>query len=244
MPNKTTVNIIVPCYNEEPILEKNVMEIKKVMDMTKLGYEIILIDDKSKDKTVEIAQKIVAKNKNLRLICHKKNIGRGGTVSEGIKIAHGSIVGFIDIDLETPAWYIIPLIKALEEGADIATAEREYKLRLKDLNVIHRWIFHKAYKVIVKFILKAKLRDTETGCKFFRREMILPVLDEIKDKHWFWDTEVMVRSYYKGLKIKETPTLFIRKKEVTSSLNIVEDTIDYIKNIIAFRGELKRKRLI
>lgn len=244
MQQKKEVSIIIPSYNEGSILEKNLGEIKQIMDMTKLDYEIILIDDKSKDKTVEIAKKIVSENNNFRLLCHNKNVGRGGTVSEGIKIANGDTVGFIDIDLETPAHYILPLIQAIKEGADIATADRVYKFKLNDFSVLHRWIAHKAYKLIVKLTMKTELVDTETGCKFFRRTKILPILDEIKDKHWFWDTEIMVRSYYKGLKIKEIPTLFIRKKEVPSSLKFVRDTIDYIKNVIRFRKELKIKRVI
>lgn len=244
MSNKMEVSIVIPCYNEESILENNIKEIKEIMNRTIFEWEAILIDDKSKDRTVEIAKKIVSENKNFRFICHKENVGRGGTVSEGIKNAKGSIVGFIDIDLETSATYIIPLIIAIQRGADIATAEREYKFKLKDWSILHRWVSHKVYKVIVKLMLKTRLKDTETGCKFFKRQSILPVLDEIKDKHWFWDTEVMVRSYYKGLKIKEMPTLFIRKKEVPSSLNFVEDTLNYVKNIFAFRRELKIKKII
>lgn len=244
MTEKTKISIIVPCYNEEPILKDNIAKIKQIMDITLWDYEIILIDDTSKDKTVEVARQIVANNNRCRLICHEKNLGRGGTVSEGIKIAKGDIAGFIDIDLETPAHYILPLINEVIHGADIAAAERVYKFILKDFSVMHRWIAHKAYKLIVKLTLKTKLKDTETGCKFFRREKILPVLDEIKDTRWFWDTEIMVRSYYKGLKIKEIPSLFIRKKEVASSLNFVSDTIDYFKSIVKLRKELKTKKII
>jgi len=244
MSNNRGISIIIPCYNEEPILKGSIKEIKKVMDTTKFKYEVILIDDKSKDQTVEIIKKIVSENNNFRCLYHNKNVGRGGTVSEGIRIAKGSIVGFIDIDLETPASYIIPLVIAIQDGVDIATADRIYKFKLKDKSILHRWIFHKAYKLIVKLMLKTKLKDTETGCKFFNKERILPILDEIKDKHWFWDTEIMIRSYYKGFKIKEVPAVFTKKKEVASSLNFVEDTIEYAKNIVAFRRELKGKKII
>jgi hypothetical protein len=244
MPNKRKVSIIIPCYNEQSILEKNSIEIKKIMDTTKFDYDVILIDDKSQDRTVEIAQKIVSKYKNFKLMCHKKNMGRGGTVSEGIKSTNSDIVGFIDIDLETPEWYLPKLISSIKDGADVATANRIYKFNFGDFGIIHRWVSHKAYKRLVKMLLKTKLKDTETGCKFFNREKILPVLDLIKDKHWFWDTEIMVRSYYKGLKIIEIPTVFIRKKEISSSLNFVKDTMDYIKNLLSFRKELKKEGLI
>lgn len=244
MSNKRKVSIIIPCYNEQTVLEKNVIEIKKIMDKTKFDYEVVLIDDKSHDRTVEIAKKIVSKYNNFRLVCHKKNVGRGGTVSEGIKSANSDIVGFIDIDLETPGWYLPKLISLIENGADIATADRIYTLNFNNLMAAHRWIAHKAYKRLVKMLLKTRLKDTETGCKFFNRKKILPVLDIIKDKHWFWDTEVMVRSYYKGLKIIEIPAIFIKKINVPSSVNFVKDIMNYIKNLLLFRKELKKEGFI
>lgn len=174
---------------------------------------------------------------NSQVLYHKKNRGRGKTVEDGMKISRGKITGFIDIDLETPGYYIPMIIKQLEKDYDICTAKRHYIN--PSLNTFHRWIAHIVYKLLVRLLLKIPIKDTETGCKFFIKDKIMPLFNEIKDKHWFWDTEIMVRSYYKGLKIKEIPTIFIRQDSKGTTVKFFRDTWVYFKNLLKFRKEIK-----
>jgi glycosyltransferase involved in cell wall biosynthesis len=238
---KIDLTLVVPCLNEVKIIEDSISEIKKILDKNHIIYEIIFVDDGSTDGTREIIMKISKENKNFRYILHNKNEGRGKSVTDGIKEARGGIVGFIDIDLEIPAEYIIPLALGIKNGMDITTAQRIYKLKTTSLL---RYILHEGYACLVKLLLKTKLRDTETGCKFFSKSRILPIIVETKDKHWFWDTEVMVRSYYKGLKIKEIPAFYERRNNVKSTVNIFKDTIYYFVRLLKFRRELKHQGII
>ena len=105
---------------------------------------------------------------------------------------------------------------------------------------LHRFVLHKGYAYLVRKLLKLGLKDTETGCKFFDRERILPLLKDIKDNYWFWDTEIMARAYYNGLKIREIPFYYERKWDKSSSVNIIRDSILYIIKLLRFRKELKR----
>jgi len=235
------ISIILACYNESKVFD-NYKEIQKILEKSKYNYEIIFVDDCSKDGTRDLIKQAVKENKNLKFLFHEANTGRGQTVTDGIKTATGHIVGFIDFDLETPANYIPQLAMEIENGADVATAQRLYNLHIKDFLVAHRWIAHKGYKLLVKLLLRTKLKDTEVGCKFFKKEKILPVLDEIKDKQWFWDTEIMIRSYYRGLKIKEVPSLFLRKPETGTSLKFFRDSYRYFNKLIKFMPEAKRLR--
>lgn len=231
------LSLIIPCYNEKDILVKNVKKIREVLDKTLFKYEIILVDDCSRDNTVELANKIVDENPNITLIRHEVNMGRGAAVEDGFRAASGEIVGFLDIDLQTPAHYILPIVLEIKNGADIATAQRIYDIRL---HMLHRFIISKGYHKLFDLLLKTGIKDSETGYKFFRREKILPILGEIKDKRWFWDTEVMVRSYLKGYVIKEVPCLCIREEAQKSTVKIFKDTICYISNLWRFKGEVKR----
>jgi GT2 family glycosyltransferase len=170
----------------------------------------------------------------MRYLFHEKNTGRGGTVCEGIRMAQGKIVGFIDIDLEVHARYIPSMLSAIEqEGYDVWTAYRIYKIHLK---AIPRHILTIGYRKLARKLLKTDILDTETGFKFFDREKIMPVIDACRNNGWFWDTEVMILSQKMGLKIKEIPCLFIRRTDKVSSVNIVADTIDYLKNIWEFKN--------
>jgi glycosyltransferase involved in cell wall biosynthesis len=236
------LSLVIACYNEEPLLEESVRQIRQILDNTRYSYELIFIDDCSKDRTVEIARSLVAGRDNEVFLCHEKNAGRGNTVTEGMNMAKGRICGFIDIDLETHARYIPSMALAIDNGADIAVAYRIYKIRLDS---IPRWILSKGYVRLVRRLLGVNLKDTETGCKFFARDAILPILAEVKDNHWFWDTEVMARAYFAGLKIAEVPTLFLRRTDKTSSVRIVKDVIYYIRKLLEFRQttqKLKRQR--
>lgn len=229
------ISIIIPMYNEVKVLEDSVNKIISIMDITKFSYELILIDDKSTDETIDIARDLSRKWPNIRLFIHKENQGRGATVAEGIKVAYGQIAGFIDIDLSTSPIYIPLLAHRIKNGTEVATANRIYKFSFR---VILRWVMSKGYNVLFRFSTGIQLKDTETGCKFFNRGKILPVLDEIKDKYWFWDTEVMALTYLKGFNIEEVPTIFERRAEFGSTVKIIKDSLKHFFSLIRFRREV------
>jgi glycosyltransferase involved in cell wall biosynthesis len=233
--------LVVACYNEEPILEASMAETFRVLDSLRWRCEVIFVDDHSRDRTVEVIERIVKAHpeRALRTIFHPANVGRGGTVTDGIRAAAGRYVGFIDIDLEVHARYLLPCLLALEQGADVATALRIYRFHWRSLD---RYILSRGYRWVMSRAIDVPVQDTETGFKLFRRDRILPVLDQCEDKGWFWDTEVMVRAYYAGLKIVEVPVLFLRRFDKQSSVHAFRDTIDYLQKLRRFRPVVARLR--
>jgi glycosyltransferase involved in cell wall biosynthesis len=232
MKSEYDVSIIIACYNEEKYLEGNVGEIKKVMDQTAYDYELIFVDDDSSDGTKIIIEKLIQETPNMQVIYHEKNIGRGGTVIDGILSSRGNIVGFIDIDLEVHARYIPSMILAINDGFDVATANRIY---LYQQTGLFRHIMSRSYRLLTRIVLKHKLKDTETGFKFFKRDKILPVIHKTGNRKWFWDTEIMTLSDREGLNIIELPCLFIRRADKKSSVRVIHDTLQYIMDLYAFR---------
>jgi glycosyltransferase involved in cell wall biosynthesis len=230
--------LVIACYNEERLLRDSVARIAAVLDSMRAGYEIVFVDDSSRDSTVSIIRDILERHPAWTLIAHPKNQGRGSAVADGIRAARAPIVGYIDIDLSTSPWYLPRLIAEVRDGADIATAMRVYKLRPRTL---FRWVLSKGYRFIMRLALGCDLQDTETGCKVFNRERVLPVLDRIREMHWFWDTEIMARSYVAGYRIAEIPTIFIREGSFTT-VHVVRDTLDYLGNLVKFRAELRAMR--
>jgi glycosyltransferase AglD len=241
MAHNVDLSIILPCFNEVHVLEDSVSKLKQVLDRTNYNYEIIIAEDGSTDGTDKLAKRLAFNDKTVTWIHRPKRLGRGSGVANAIKKAKGRIVGFTDTDLSTPAEHIPSLALKIEQGADIATAQRIYKFKT---NVIFRFILSKGYSILSRTLLGTPLKDTETGCKIFNKKKILPILDLCKDNHWFWDTEIMVRSYYKGLKVVEMPTLFDRKEELGSSVNVISDTTDYFKKLLNFRKEIYADRSI
>ena len=190
------------CYNEEEVLAASFAEIREVLDDFCRPYEIVFVDDVSRDCTREILRRIVADHPSvpIQLILHEANRGRGATVTDGFRAARGEIVGYLDVDLEVHARYIPSLVRAIEKGADVATVRRVYAFRLRSLD---RYFMSQGYSYLVRRLLGTALHDTETGYKFFRRGTLLPVLDEIRDPGWFWDTEFMIRAERRGLRVAE-----------------------------------------
>jgi glycosyltransferase involved in cell wall biosynthesis len=228
------LTLVIACYNEEPILEASIAETLRVIDALRAQTEIIFVDDASRDGTRAVIDRIMAAHpeRDLRKIEHPTNVGRGGTVADGIRAARGRLVGYLDIDLEVHARYIPACLVALEAGYDVATALRTYKFYWRSLD---RYVMSKGYRWLMRRALGLPFEDTETGFKFFRRDRILRVLDEVEDRGWFWDTEIMARAHFAGLRIIEIPALFVRRFDKQSTLHPFADTMRYLQKLWRFR---------
>jgi glycosyltransferase involved in cell wall biosynthesis len=228
------LSLVVACYNEEPVLEESIRQTVEILDAMCWTYEIIFVDDCSKDRTRELIEKLVEEfpGRNFRKLYHTSNQGRGRTVSDGFRIAQGRVVGFIDIDLEVHARYIPSFVLAVQHGADLVTAHRIYKTHPR---LFHRFVLSRGYSWLVQAMLGIRLNDTEAGFKFFRRERLLAVLDQIVDQGWFWDTEVIARFLIKHYRVEEIPCLFLKRYDKKSSVRVFRDTLDYLVKIWYFR---------
>src|SRR3954470_9951041 len=236
------LSLVLACYNEESILESSVDEILQVLDTLDLKSEVIFVDDASQDQTSGIIDRILQSNpeRSFSKLTHAYNVGRGGTVADGFRTARGRFVGFIDVDLEIRPQCIRSCALALQQGYDAATAKRIYKAQLRS---VHRQVMSRGYNGLMKWWLDVPLTDTEAGCKFFRREKILPILDRVVDQRWFWDTEIMVHAHAAGLRMIELPANFERRADKASSVKIMRDSLRHFGNLIRFGrviSELKR----
>ena len=237
--NDVDISLIIACYNETAVLADSIQQVVDVMNQTCYSYEIIFVEDCSTDHTRDLIPRVIEQypNNTMHVIYHEHNMGRGRTVADGIRQANGRTVGFFDIDLETPAHYIPAHLLAIEQGADMTIAKRVYKVNIW---LIHRWILSRGYHFLATKILKTPLFDTEAGFKFFRRNAILPIIDQTLDEQWFWDTEIVTRSFHAGLSLTEIPSLFIKRREVASTVRIFHDTMVYLKALYHFRPVVRQ----
>ena len=234
------VSLVLACYNEEQILETSFAEIRQTLQELGRPFEVIFVDDLSRDRTREILRALVAAHPDLdlKLILHERNQGRGATVTDGFRAARGEIAGYLDVDLEVHCRYLPSLVRALEQGADVATVRRIYAFQILRLD---RYLMSRGYSFLVRRLLGVNLQDTETGFKFFRREKLLPILEQIRDPGWFWDTEFMVRALRKGLRIVEIPGAYLRRYDKTSTVRGLRDSAEYFLKLLRFRRELERE---
>jgi glycosyltransferase involved in cell wall biosynthesis len=231
------LSLVIPCFNEAGHLRSNVATIVEVLETTRLEWEIVFVDDGSEDGTREMLREICEGSPRLRAIFHERNRGRGAAFKTGFAATRGRVTGFLDVDLEVHALYIPALVNlVLHHGADVATGRRHYLLR--QTGGIHRAILSHAYRVLCRFLLGFGIRDSETGCKFFRRETCAEVVLGSESDGWFWDTEVLSIAALKNLRIVEFPVLFLRRADKRSSVRLWRDSIRYLAELQRFRAKV------
>ena len=228
------LSLVIACYNEAEHLETSVARLLNICDLLNVAYEAIFIDDGSRDRTREILSALPAKYPSCRLSVHfnDKNRGRGATVTRGLELARAPIAGFLDIDLEVDASYVIPFYLAVLEGADVVIGRRVYKFSFKSLP---RFILTRGYTLLRRAVLGLPFEDTEAGYKFFRMNTVRPVLAQCREAGWFWDTEVVARAYDAGLRFREVNCLFLRRYDKTSTVRPIHDSWQYLTHLLAFR---------
>ena len=131
-------------------------------------------------------------------------------MTDGFRAARGEIAGYIDVDLEVHSRYIPSLVRAIEQGADVATVRRIYAFQL----AVARPLLHEPRLLVPGApAARRELRATpRRATSSSGASKLLPLLDEIEDPGWFWDTEFMVRAARRGLAMVEIPGAYVRRK--------------------------------
>lgn len=165
---KEKVSIIVPCFNEEEALPFFYEEATKVLSTLEEDYEIILVNDGSKDKTLEVMEKLSKKDKHIVYLSFSRNFGKESAMYAGLENATGDYVGFIDADLQHPPILIKDMLKALKENDyDCAACRRTD--RTGD-SKIRTWFSRKFY-VLINKISDAQMIDGAGDYRLMKREM-------------------------------------------------------------------------
>lgn len=127
--NNKMISIIVPCFNEEEGIEKFYIETKKVIDQinNEYDYELLFIDDGSKDETLNKVKKIRQNDENIRIISFSRNFGKEAAMYAGLENFIGDYVVIMDADLQNDPKIIFDMINGIKEGYDVVTTCRNRK---------------------------------------------------------------------------------------------------------------------
>ncbi len=232
---KPKVSIVLPVYNEEKVLEDSV---KKILDFVKgmdeYNTEIVIADNASRDKTLEVAKRLSENFKNVRYI-HLDQKGRGRALRKAWSESNADIMCYMDIDLSTDLEYLPRLVNAIRNGYDVATGSR----LIAGANVersLKREILSRGYNLLLKIFLNVGFLDAQCGFKAINRKVVREVIPKIKDQEWFFDTELLVRAERSGLRVVEIPVRWSEGRD--SKVHIFKTVSNYIKSVMRLRREL------
>ena len=183
------VSIIIPAYKQEKTIKKDITNIHKVMSHTRRKFEILIVVDGFLDNTYERAKKI--KLKTVRLFGYEKNRGKGFAVRYGMARAKGSLIAFIDAGMEINANGINMLLEHMEwYKADIIVASKRHPASKVSYPFFRR-IYSVGYQVFVFILFRLKIRDTQTGLKIYKKDVLSDALPRLVIKEYAFDVELL-----------------------------------------------------
>ncbi len=169
------ISLVIPCYNEEESIPYFIKEINKVMDkMKKEKFELIFVNDGSKDKTLEMLKKLSKEDKRVKYISFSRNFGKEAAMLAGLEHTCGDYVAIMDADLQDPPELIIEMYNGIkEEGYDCVGLRR--MTRRGEPKV--RSFFAKCYYKIINKISNTEIVDGARDFRLMTRQMVNSILE-------------------------------------------------------------------
>jgi glycosyltransferase involved in cell wall biosynthesis len=203
----TKISIIVPAYNEGKRIESTLNSL--FLNFPK--GEIIVVSNGSKDDTIEILRRWKDKNPNLIYLDFPEKLGKGGAIIQGLKIAKGDWIGFIDADDAFDLNYLKNLLQSLS-NYDCIIASKWIGKNIFEVNEpLIRKILSRAWNLLVRMLLGLNYKDTQAGAKFFKSEVNKKIGHDFISKGFAFDVELLKKIKRNNFKIKEVyiPSRFI-----------------------------------
>ncbi|GIW61548.1 MAG: dolichol-phosphate mannosyltransferase [Patescibacteria group bacterium] len=198
------ISLVIPTYNQEKTIIKNLRLLKKSLDELPYAFELLVVVDGFGDKTYQILKKI--RQKNLQVLGYKENKGKGFALKHGMLNAQGDVIGFIDGDLDIHPEGIAMLINhMIWYNADIIVGSKLHPVSQVNYP---RWrkILSWGYRSLIRLLFGLKVRDTQVGIKLFKRKVVRDVFPLLVVKRFAFDVEVLAVANHRGFsRIYEAP---------------------------------------
>jgi glycosyltransferase involved in cell wall biosynthesis len=222
------LSVIIPVFNEV----QNIEEILKRVQATALAWEIVVVDDDSKDGTRDLLHQLDGKD-GLRVIFHDRNQGKGAAVRTGLQAARGDLLLIQDADLEYSPRDYPALLKPIDEDiADVVYGSR-FLGGPRRATMFWHMIANHLLTFLTNILYDAILSDMETGYKVFRRE----VLDgmKLRSNHFNFEPEFTAKVLKRHYRIYEVPISFNPRDYSEGKKIKFHDAFDAVWTLLKYR---------
>lgn len=184
------LSVIIPAYNEEKNIVKTVKDLINQLDKINRDYEVVVVSDGSQDKT---AEKVKTINSNKVVVLeYYPNKGKGYALTYGVNKSHGNVVSFFDAGGDFDAEHIDKFIKLMEVfDADIVIGSKRHPASQINYPLIRRF-YSRIYQLVIRLLFNLNIKDTQTGLKIFKKDVLNKVLPRALVKRYAFDLELLV----------------------------------------------------
>lgn len=223
-------------YNEEKRAPKFLNELINFSKKNLKNYELIFVDDGSKDKTLDMCKAFKTKNIKIKIISYKKNQGKGFAVKTGVFNAKGEKIIFIDADGSIPPEEISKMLRKLSKYDVVVGNRSSKKSVIKQSNI--RKVTGTSFNILVNILFKININDNLCGFKGFKKEVACNLFKELIDKRWLFDVELFYKIKKKKYSLYRLPIVWEHK---TGSKIKFFDPIIMMLKLINLRIKLLKK---
>jgi dolichyl-phosphate beta-glucosyltransferase len=244
-------SIVIPVFNESDKISQNLTQVVGFMRTFSKKFEVVVVDDGSRDNTAKIVSNYAKDNPEVKLVKNPHK-GKGYTVLTGMKKAKGDLVYMADADLSTPIEELKKLsIWIKEHEYDIVIASREGVGANRVDEPFYRHLMGRVFNLVVQLVAIPGIKDTQCGFKLFTNDAaqkVFGMLDiygddtqEIEEAYLgAWDVEVLFIAKKLGYRIKEIPVKWVYVK--TTRLSPLRDSFKMFVDVVKVRlNDLKGK---
>lgn len=198
-----TLSIVIPAYNEERFIGTLLGQIDAV-DLAAVGVrkEVVVVDDCSRDRTSEIA----SATPGVRVHRLAVNSGKGAAVRAGLALATGEYVIIQDADLEYDPRDYVPMMRAIQQGAEVVYGSRYLSAGRHPNQSITAYVGGRSLSLVCRLFTGTSLTDTVTALKLFPRTLLTSLT--LETRGFELDHEITAKVLAKGLKIVEVPVRY------------------------------------
>ncbi len=228
------VSIVIPAYNEQARLPETVLELIQWCTASQLDFEVIIVDDGSRDRTLALGRLFEDSDVRIRaLAC--PHMGKGAAVRLGMLNSRGRFAMFMDADGATPLNEIPKLLQAVAAGSDVAIGSRvvqspgEVEVKTSRL----RRVMGRMFALLVNLAALSGIADTQCGFKMFRREVVAPIFSRQRIAGFAFDVEILFIARNLSLSVAEIPVNWIAQPG--SKINLVTDSIKMLWDVSRIR---------
>ncbi len=228
------LSIVIPCYNEKDTIEIILKKIiQNLNDYKFLNYEILIVDDCSKDGTIQILKKLV-NDKKIVVHFHDKNLGKGAAIQTALRNLTGDIIIIQDADLEyDPSDYHKLLTPFFEANADVVYGSRFLGGgKYSRVHFFWHYLANKILTFICNLFTNLNLTDMETGYKVFKSSALKSI--SLKEKTFSFEPEVTIKLSKKKYKFFEVPITYNGRSYVEGKKIGLKDAFIALKTIILY----------